>query len=506
MLHLFRTVLALLAVLALAAVEHPLGTPAAGGDQLWERGDVILFAHDVAEQAGTAHFMYRLRDGINVVRPELEIQLQSVWTGDSRQLVNVVTDQVIPRQPALVVLFAGHRSASGPADQAPDAAKFEAALREAIEKIAAAGFELVVVGPSVVSDTPEAKTPADELVATYNRVAGEVARAANATYVDLRAPCLEWLKAHPPEAGKPALYAGEGRYTTAWMDLAAPPVAKAIGERMSAVGMKIDIQDAPFIDRAMVEIPVRRLRRGTTASIYYTIDGKDPTKASKKYEKPFAITTPNTVLKVLAVDNSTGATATARAVFTKVKGKPGESPSRRALGLEWGLYQGTWSFLPEYGSLKPSITGVWHAPELAAFREVDAYATMAEKIGLRFVGYIDIPVEGVYTFETTSDDGSRMWIDDELAVENDGGHGMRFRIGRVALKEGLHKVRIDYFQGGGSMGLEVWWSSDAGIRRSRVPDNAWFYNPGKPHVWDAPPPKKDEPKKDEPKKDEPKKK
>jgi hypothetical protein len=483
-----------------------------------------------------------------LVRPELELQVQSVWSGDSRQLSAYVTDQVLPRQPALTVISTGQRSAIGLAEQAADAAKFETALRETIEKLVASGSEVIVLGTTVIHDNPEAKTPANELAATYNRICGEVARAANVGFVDLRTPCLEYLKTHPadpslvivepkpvepkpgepakpgeaakpaetpkpaeaakpvetvkPDASKAVLYAGECRYTAAWHDMVGQLVAKAIGERMVAVPMRIDIQDSPFIERAMVDIPVRRVRKGASVDIRYTLDGKDPTKTSKKYEKPFPIAGGNTTIKVLATDSATSATATAKAVFTKVKGKAGETISRRALGLEWALYQGSWSFLPEFGSLRPSVNGVWHGPELAAYREVEAYATMVDKIGLRFIGYIDIPVEGVYKFETTSDDGSRMWIDDVLAVDNDGGHGMRFRSGQVALREGLHKVRVDYFQGSGGNGLEVWWSSDAGIRRSRVPDSAWCYNPAKPNDWNPPPPKKEEPKK----KDEPKKK
>jgi hypothetical protein len=532
MIHL-RALLPLLLLLPLLAGEHPLGTPAAGGEQLWERGDMVVFMNDIGEVPGTQHYIWRLRDGMALVRPELELQVQSVWSGDSRQLSTYVTDQVIPRQPALTVISTGQRSAIGPAEQAPDAAKFEAALREAIEKLVASGSEVIVLGTTVIHDSPEAKTPANELAATYNRICGEVARAANVGFVDLRAPCLEYLKTHPadpslvivepkpvepvkpgevakpaetvkPDASKAVLYAGECRYTAAWHDMVGQLVAKAIGERMAAVPMRIDIQDAPFIERAMVDIPVRRVRKGASVDIRYTLDGKDPTKASKKFEKPFAIAGGNTTLKVLAIDNATSATATAKAVFTKVKGKAGETISRRALGLEWALYQGSWSFLPEFGSLRPSVNGVWHAPELAAYREVEAYATMVDKIGLRFIGYIDIPVEGVYKFETTSDDGSRLWIDESLVVDNDGGHGMRFRSGQVALREGLHKARVDYFQGSGGNGLEVWWSSDAGIRRTRVPDSAWCYNPAKPNDWNPPPPKKEEPK--DPKKDDPKKK
>lgn len=520
-----RTLLPLLFLAPLAAADNPFGSALVGGDQLWERGDLIVVLHDAAEQAGSPHYIYRIRDQAVRVRPELELAFQSDWSGDARGLASQVTGLVIPRQPTLVVIGAGQGAALvGQEEKKPEAkpepkpeakpedkkeekkvdtgldpAGFAAQLKESIDKLKEAGIEVVVLGPSVVSDATEAKTPADEKVEAFARLAGEVARAAEVPFVDLRAACLEYLKTHPAEAGKPVLYAGEKRYTAAWMELAAGLVSKAIGERMAALPMRIEVQDQPFIDKAQVEIGLRRVRKGAKVDLYYTLDGKEPSaKVGRKYDKPFLITGGNTTLRVLAIDTAHSATASAKAVFTKVKARAGENLPRRELGLEWALYQGTWPTLPEFSGLKPAVTGVWHAPELAAYRENSTYAAHTEKLGLRFAGYIDIPVEGVYRFETTSDDGSRMWIDDELVVDNDGGHGMRFRSGRVALREGLHQVRVDYFQGSGGMGLEVWWSSEAGIRRARVPDNAWVRNPAKPYEWNPAPKKEKDAKKPEP--------
>lgn len=523
-----RSILPLMLLVPLAvplpAADNPLGTAMAGGDQLWERGDLIVVLHDAGEQAGVPHYIWRLRDQVGRVRPELELAFQSEWSGDARGLASQVTGLVIPRQPTLVVIAAGQAAAlvgveekkaeakpeekkeakpdeqkkeEKKVDTGLDPAGFAAQLKESIDKLKEAGIEVVVLGPSVVSDVIEAKTPADEKVEAFARLAGEVARAAEVPFVDLRAPCLDYLKTHPAEGGKPVLYAGERRYTAAWMELAGTLLAKAIGERMAALPMRIDVQDQPFIEKAQVEIDLRRVRKGAKVDIYYTLDGKEPSaKTGRKYDKPFVITGGNTTLRVLVVDSAHSATASAKAVFTRVKARAGENLPRRELGLEWALYQGSWPTVPEFSGQKPAATGVWHAPELAAYRENPTYAAHTEKLGLRFAGYIDIPVEGVYRFETTSDDGSRMWIDDELVVDNDGGHGMRFRSGRVALREGLHKVRVDYFQGSGGMGLEVWWSSEAGIRRSRVPDSAWVHNPAKPYDWNPPPPKKEKDAKD----------
>ncbi|MFH0982208.1 MAG: PA14 domain-containing protein [Planctomycetota bacterium] len=72
-----------------------------------------------------------------------------------------------------------------------------------------------------------------------------------------------------------------------------------------------------------------------------------------------------------------------------------------------------------------------------------------------FSGFVRIPRDGVYSFYTASDNGSRLYIGDALVVDNDGPHSMRERSGAVALKAGLHAVRVAFFQHVGDHGLEV---------------------------------------------------
>lgn len=74
-----------------------------------------------------------------------------------------------------------------------------------------------------------------------------------------------------------------------------------------------------------------------------------------------------------------------------------------------------------------------------------------------FTGYITIPLAGVWTFTTESDDGSALYIDDMLVVDNDGHHTMRAQGGTIAMTEGRHEIRVRYFDGWDSHGLVVSW-------------------------------------------------
>ena len=58
-------------------------------------------------------------------------------------------------------------------------------------------------------------------------------------------------------------------------------------------------------------------------------------------------------------------------------------------------------------------------------------------------------------FSTTSDDGSYLYINDQLIVDNGGTHGMETKSGSIDLKKGRQKLSCIYIQGGGGFGLEL---------------------------------------------------
>jgi VCBS repeat-containing protein len=65
---------------------------------------------------------------------------------------------------------------------------------------------------------------------------------------------------------------------------------------------------------------------------------------------------------------------------------------------------------------------------------------------LWFESTISIPTNGYYTFSTTSDDGSKLFIDNTLVVSNDGGHGTQTYTGSIYLSNGFHDIDIFYQQ------------------------------------------------------------
>ncbi len=96
-----------------------------------------------------------------------------------------------------------------------------------------------------------------------------------------------------------------------------------------------------------------------------------------------------------------------------------------------------------------------------------------EEYGLRFTGYIKIKKEGLYTFNLSSDDGSKLSIGNQLFVDNDGLHGVMSAIGMIRLKPGMHPINITFFENSGDQKLDVSYEGPD-ISLQQIPADIFF--------------------------------
>jgi len=135
-------------------------------------------------------------------------------------------------------------------------------------------------------------------------------------------------------------------------------------------------------------------------------------------------------------------------------------------GVKYTYYEGRFRSTDELANAKPLKTGILKNISIAP-------ATAQDSMAFRFKTWIRIPETGVYKFYTYSDDGSRVFIDGQLVVDNDGSHSARRKDGKIALKEGFHEMEILYFESYMGEVLEVGYSS-RNIREEILPDNILF--------------------------------
>lgn len=106
--------------------------------------------------------------------------------------------------------------------------------------------------------------------------------------------------------------------------------------------------------------------------------------------------------------------------------------------------------------------------------------TKDDAFALRFTGMISVPTTGSYTFFIASDDGSRIYVNDTLVVDNDGLHGMIEKSGKIDLGAGMHKIVVTYFDNGGGDGLEVHWAGSKMSKRKIAADRLFLIDQEEP--------------------------
>ncbi len=203
------------------------------------------------------------------------------------------------------------------------------------------------------------------------------------------------------------------------------------------------------------------------AKIYYTLDGSEPNKNSTLYGKQIVIND-HATLKAKTILTSGKESANFEKSFRKTKYQEATNLTNVTNGLIMQTFKGNISQLSEFNTLKKlNKSKITLSIELPTKLPNNGF-------GLKFIGYIQIPKNGIYTFYTTSDDGSVLYINDKMVVDNDGKHGMQEKNGEVALKSGYHKFLVSYFEGGGGKGLKVEMHGSS-IEKSEISSSLLFH-------------------------------
>jgi hypothetical protein len=126
------------------------------------------------------------------------------------------------------------------------------------------------------------------------------------------------------------------------------------------------------------------------------------------------------------------------------------------------------SVLPDFSTLTPYLSAQVTQVNFASTGGAFASSGRNDEVGAVFTGWLDVPTTGFYTLFVESDDGSRLFIDDTLIIDNDGLHGMVERSGVVGLAAGKHAFRVEFFENGGGAGVIARWQGP-GIPKQVIP-------------------------------------
>ncbi|WP_240487997.1 PA14 domain-containing protein, partial [Polaribacter vadi] len=140
--------------------------------------------------------------------------------------------------------------------------------------------------------------------------------------------------------------------------------------------------------------------------------------------------------------------------------------------------------IPTSGAIKTGTVSDFNVTALQQIATPNDVTTYS----IRYTGYINIAATNTYTFYTSSDDGSKLYINGTEVVNNDGLHSNSEKEGDIFLNAGYHSITILFFENSGDHVLSASYKS-SNISKTTIPfsilsGNCDFDNDGIPNSLD----------------------
>lgn len=250
------------------------------------------------------------------------------------------------------------------------------------------------------------------------------------------------------------------RVTVRVLDARACPTLTRVSVYLGTPEVAIQTDGDGFVGEAKValtcSVPGARVR--------YTLDGTEPTATSTAYRGPFSVAKSATLRAAAWYEGRRSFRSAERRLtrFAEADLWPATVFVKQPeSGLTHTYIEQGWQTLDQLKDATATRTGTAASFDIGSRSRDEHFAFV-------FEGFVRVPKDGVYAFFTTSDDGSRLFVDGKRVVENDGLHAMRERSGLAPLRAGYHRIRVEYFNATGGLGLGVSWQGP-GIAKGPIP-------------------------------------
>lgn len=142
--------------------------------------------------------------------------------------------------------------------------------------------------------------------------------------------------------------------------------------------------------------------------------------------------------------------------------------------------------LPKFEKLKPVgviYTNGLNLPPRDFAEGFPGVTDRFEWFAIDYTGRFYVSASGKYRFALLSDDGSKLYIDGRTVINNDGVHATLRKDGSARLTEGIHSIRLSYFQGPRFAICLILAVSRPGEQKWRIFNTDEFKPPANPDDW-----------------------
>ncbi len=203
-----------------------------------KKGDRVVFLGDSITQGGGGPkgYVTLIKKALAEKHPDLGIEVLNAGISGNKvpDLQRRLQHDVLDKKPTVVVIYIGINDVwHGERDPARGTPKdkYEAGLKEIIEKVKAAGARVVLCTPSVIGEKPDGSNALDVKLDEYADVSRQVAKEERVPLCDLRKAFVGYLKEHNAEKKERGVLTNDRVHLNdAGNRLVAETILKSLGE------------------------------------------------------------------------------------------------------------------------------------------------------------------------------------------------------------------------------------------------------------------------------------